>query len=135
MRGEKEVESAAVPIHNWLLMITYLGKSTLFHNRQDERLKLVVSSPAKTHPQEYMYAFEVGSLAECDFRDAKDFKTLKEFYYYLKFNGESVRFREVTGEGRLSVQYPNTKKEKPIAHIAGGLRFVAEQPEEKKRRV
>jgi hypothetical protein len=32
----------------------------------------------------------------------------------------------VSGEGLLSVQYPNKRKEKPIAHIKGGTRLTVE---------
>jgi hypothetical protein len=93
MRGEKEVESAAVHIHNWVLTATYHGKAVHFHDSQEERLKLVVTSPAQSHQEEYMHTFEVGSLAQCGITDPKDFKTLKDFFYYLKFNGDQVRYR------------------------------------------
>lgn len=49
MRSDKEMETAAVQIHNWLVTLAYMGKSTLSHDRHDERIKLIVVSPTKTH--------------------------------------------------------------------------------------
>ena len=51
MRAEKEIEAAAVPIHNWILSIVYVRRSTIFHDQQEERLKLIVSSSARTNQE------------------------------------------------------------------------------------
>lgn len=93
MRGEREVESAAVQINHWVLTATYSGKAVNFHDSQEERLKLVVASAMKSNDEEYMHTFEVATLAQYGIIDPKDFKTLKEFFYYLKFNGEQIRYR------------------------------------------
>lgn len=93
MRGEREVESAAVHISQWVLTATYSCKAVNFHDSQEERLRLVVTSDIKSNHEEYMHTFEVPSLAQCGIIEPKEFKTLKEFFYYLKFNGEQIRYR------------------------------------------
>ena len=91
--GEREIESAAVHINNWVLTATYFGKTANFHDSQEERLKLVVTSAMKSNDEEYMHTFEVASLTQCGIIDPKDFKILKEFFYYLRFNGDQIHYK------------------------------------------
>lgn len=71
MRGERDVESAAVQINHWVLTATHSGKAVNLHDSQEERLKLVVTSAMKSDDEEYMHTFEVASLAQCGIIEPK----------------------------------------------------------------
>lgn len=85
--------------------------------------------------------FELLTLKEHGLLNAKDFKDLKDFHYYLKFNPENFRFNQRQGEGIISVFYLEAKKDKhaekkpQIAYISKGNRFILETQDSKARRI
>ena len=81
-----------------MIISTYLGKaSPLSHDRNEERIKIIVSSLNKANFNEFMYTFDIIKLEDYKLVNSKEFKTLKEFHHYLKFNPEYVRFKVVKG--------------------------------------
>lgn len=143
MLREKEVESAVIQTGGWMIVSTYVGKAKpLSHDRGEEKVRLVVSSLDRAKEQEFIYVFELFSLRDCGLVEAKEFKDLKEFHYYLKFNPEHFRFKHRDGQGIVSVFFlTETKNNKALqkgqatVEIANGNRFILESPESKQRRM
>ena len=110
-----------------MVISTYFGKaSPLSHDRNEERIKIIVSSLNKANFNEFMYTFDIVKLEDYKLVDSKEFKNLKEFHNYLKFNPENVRFKVVRGEGVVSVMFANASNKNVIAKIINGTRFLAE---------
>lgn len=120
-----------------MIISTYLGKaSPLSHDRNEERIKIIVSSLNKANFNEFMYTFDIVKLEDYKLVDSKEFKNLKEFHHYLKFNPENVRFKVVRGEGVVSVMFATNQNNKNvIAKIVNGTRFLAEENKEKDIRI
>lgn len=110
-----------------MVISTYLGKaSPLSHDRNEERIKFIVSSLNKANSNEFMYTFDIIKLEDYKLINAKEFKTLKEFHHYLKFNPEYVRFKVVKGEGVVSIMFAtNDNNKNAIAKITNGTRFLS----------
>lgn len=126
-----------IQVNGWMIVSTYVGKAKpLSHDRGEEKVKLIVSTLDKVRENDYMYVFEIYNLKETGLVDAKEFKDLKEFHYYLKFNPENFRFKLRAGEGIVSALYETkTPKRNVIVEIKGGSRFILEDQSSKDKRI